>query len=122
MLAPVAGRHARRRAWSAIGDDRTTLRNLAVEFPAQALAGLFAARGGITLGGNVAVSTPAFDWNGTQASGALAAQWRDARLVVGGAVANLGAVEVALAPDGNRLARPHPATAAATCASTARSA
>jgi general secretion pathway protein N len=89
-----------------VGTNRTTLRNLAVEFPAQALAGLFAARGGITLGGNVAVSTPALDWNGTQASGSLAAQWRDARLAVGGAVANLGAVEVALAPDGNRLAGP----------------
>lgn len=89
-----------------IGNDAGRLRDFAVEIPAQALAGLIAGRGLVTLGGTLAVSTPAFDWSGGQGTGSLAAQWRDARLAVGGAVANLGAVDVALQPDGNRLAGP----------------
>lgn len=89
-----------------IGRDTATLRDFAVQFPAQAIASLLAARGIVTLGGDIAVTTPAFAWNGSQGTGTLAAQWRDARLAVGGAVANLGAVDVALAPDGNRLAGP----------------
>lgn len=89
-----------------IGKDSARLTNFAVEIPAQALAALLAARGAVTLGGNIAVSTPAFDWDGNQGTGSLAAQWRDARLAVGGAAANLGVVDVALAQDGNRLAGP----------------
>ncbi len=89
-----------------IGNDSGSLRDFAVEIPAQALAGMLAGRGLVTLGGTLAVRTPALDWNGSEAKGSVAAQWRDARLAVGGAVANLGAVDVALAPDGNRLAGP----------------
>lgn len=67
---------------------------------------MLGARGLVTLGGTIAVRTPAFAWDGNGATGSVAAQWRDARLAVGAAVANLGAVAVDLAPDGNRLAGP----------------
>lgn len=86
-----------------IGKDSGSLRDFAAEIPAQALG---ASLRGVTLGGTLTVRTAALDWNGSQATGSVAAQWRDARLAVGGAVANLGAVDVALAPDGNRLAGP----------------
>ncbi|MFO1412820.1 MAG: type II secretion system protein N [Burkholderiales bacterium] len=89
-----------------IGKDSASLRDFAVEIPAQALAGMLGARGAVTLGGTLALRTPSLDWNGNQASGSLNAQWSDARLAVGNAVANLGAVDVALAPAGDRLAGP----------------
>jgi hypothetical protein len=103
VLTPAAGA-AMPTGVVGVGRNATSLRNFSVEIPAQALAGMLAVKGGVTLGGSIVVTTPAFDWNGTTGNGTLAAQWRDARIALGNAVASLGAVDINLAPDGNRLA------------------
>lgn len=105
VLAPAPGA-AMPTGVVSIGKDSASLRDFAVEIPAQALAGMLAGRGAVTLGGTITIRTPALDWNGNQANGSVNAQWRDARLAVGNAVANLGAVDVALAPSGDRLVGP----------------
>jgi hypothetical protein len=86
-----------------IGSGSATLRNVSIELPAQALVDGATQRLPLALGGVVAVTASAFEWNGERGSGALNARWRDARMVVVGAVADLGVVDVTLAPEGNRL-------------------
>jgi hypothetical protein len=80
------------------------LHDVVVEIPATVLASALPAKGAIVLGGNLAFTASAFDWNGERGSGALNVQWRDARLVAAGTTADLGTVDVALEPQGNRLA------------------
>ncbi|MFO1324807.1 MAG: type II secretion system protein N [Burkholderiales bacterium] len=87
-----------------VGRDSVTLRNLAFDLPAQALAAALTPRGVVTLGGTVELRTNDFTWSDAGSAGSLALRWRDARLVAAGVVADLGVVDLALAPQGNRLA------------------
>ena len=57
----------------------------------------------MALGGTVAVTTADFTGRADVLRGAVAARWRDARVVAGGAVVNLGTVDLALAPQDDRL-------------------
>lgn len=102
-LAPVDGA-ATPTGTIGVGRNAVTLRNFAFDLPAQALAAALTPRGVVTLGGTVEVRTSEFTWADTGGTGPLAVRWRDARLVVAGVAADLGAVEIALAPQGNRLA------------------
>jgi hypothetical protein len=79
------------------------LRDLAVDIPAAALAALLPARSNVTLGGTVALASPDFGWTGERGTGALNARWREARLFAGGALADLGTVDVALSAQDQRL-------------------
>jgi uncharacterized membrane protein len=81
-----------------------TVRDLAVELPATALASALPGRAPVVLGGTVTLTAPAFTWNGERGNGAISAQWRAARLIAGGTLADLGTVNVTLEPQGNRLA------------------
>jgi general secretion pathway protein N len=86
-----------------LGNDRLSLQSLAVEAPARALASTLPARGMPVLGGTVTISAPSFASGNGAATGTLAARWRGARLVVGDVVADVGTVELALAPQGSGL-------------------
>lgn len=79
------------------------LRDLVVDIPAAALAVLLPARSNVALGGTVAFASPDFGWTGEHRSGALNARWRDARLFAGGALADLGTVDVSLSAQDQRL-------------------
>lgn len=84
-------------------DDGVRIRGLAAEAPAQALAWVLPARALPTLGGTIFVSGSQFAWNAKESSGTLDAHWRGARLVAGDVVADLGTVDLALAPQDKRL-------------------
>ena len=84
--------------------DTAALHDVVVEIPATVLASALPAKGAIVLGGNLAFTASSFDWNGERGSGALNVQWRDARLVAAGTTADIGTVDIALEPQGNRLA------------------
>jgi hypothetical protein len=75
-----------------------------VEFPAHALTAGMPAREAVTVGGDVVLNTPSFDWRRERSLGSLSAQWRGARIVSILGSVDLGAVDAALAPEGNRLA------------------
>lgn len=81
-----------------------TLRDLRIEVPAGALASVLPARIPVALGGTLTVTTAEFAAGADAYRGGINARWRDARAVVGGTVANLGAVDLALAPQDGRLA------------------
>ncbi len=80
------------------------VRDTSLELPAGALASALPARVPVTLGGTVAVTATDFAAEAGAFRGAIGARWRDARVVAGGIVASLGTVDVALAPQGGRLA------------------
>jgi hypothetical protein len=82
----------------------TTLRDVVVELPATVLTSTLPGRAAIVVGGNLTFAAAAFEWNGERGNGAMNVRWRDARLVAAGTTANLGTVDVALEPQGNRLA------------------
>ena len=82
----------------------TSVRDMTVDIPARALAGTLPARAAVTIDGTVAITAPAFDWNGDRGVGTLDARWRDARVSAGGVTADLGTVDVALAPKDGGLA------------------
>ena len=84
-------------------EDGVAVRDVNVDVPARVLAGVLPARVSPELGGTVSITSSAFAWNSKDASGAIALRWRDARLVVGEAVADLGLVDIAVAPQGNAL-------------------
>lgn len=84
-------------------NDAVSLRAAALEAPAQALTVALPARGLSALGGTLTVSAPAFAWAKGTGSGTTSVRWRGARLVVGDVVADLGDVELALAPQGSGL-------------------
>lgn len=102
-LAPVAGASAPT-GTIGVGRDTVTLRDLALDLPAQALAGALTPRGVVTLGGTVELRASEFTWRDAGSAGSLGIRWRDARLVAAGVAADLGVVDLALAPQGNRLA------------------
>lgn len=79
------------------------LRELRVDVPARAFASALPPRTPVALGGTVAVTTADFTGRADVLRGAVAARWRDARVVAGGAVVNLGTVDLALAPQDDRL-------------------
>jgi hypothetical protein len=81
-----------------LASDAVSLRNAAVETPVHALASALPSRGVPVLGGTVTLSAPAFAWSNGAGSGTMDVRWRGARLVVGGVVADLGTVELAIAP------------------------
>ncbi|MEO8506487.1 MAG: type II secretion system protein N [Betaproteobacteria bacterium] len=79
------------------------LRDLAVDIPAAALAALLPSRSNVALGGTVALASPDFGWAGERGTGVLNARWREARLFAGGALADLGTVDVSLSAQEQRL-------------------
>jgi general secretion pathway protein N len=101
-LLPTAG--ASPRGTIQIATDAATLRDVVVELPATLLASALPGRAPVVLGGNLALNTSAFEWNGERGSGALNVRWHDARLVAAGTTADLGTVDITLEPQGNRLA------------------
>lgn len=80
------------------------MRDVAIELPATVLTSALPGSAAIVLGGNVTLAAGAFEWNGERGNGAMSVRWRDARLVAAGTTADLGTVDVALEPQGNRLA------------------
>lgn len=87
----------------ALRDQGVTVRDLAVELPAAALATAFASRAVPTFGGTLAVTAPAFTADAAAPAGSLDVRWTGARMSALGAVANLGTVRLALAPRGAGL-------------------
>ena len=83
--------------------DTASLREFVFDVPAATLAGALPPRSAVTLGGSVSLESPSFDWNGQNGAGTLNARWRGARLVAAGAVADLGTVDVTLAPQDQRV-------------------
>lgn len=102
QLQPVAGAGTPTGLVDA-ADDTLSLKSAVIELPAAALAGALPARALPTLGGTVTVSAPAFAWAKGAGSGTIDVRWRGARLVVGDIVADLGTVEIAIAPQGSGL-------------------
>ena len=100
-LLPVGGASPRGRIDFAT--DAAALHDVVVELPATVLASALPTKGVIVLGGNLAFTASAFDWNGERGGGVLNVRWRDARLVAADTMADLGTVDVALEPQGNRL-------------------
>ncbi len=80
------------------------LSDVALELPAKAMASLISARAAVVAGGDIVVTTSAFQWSGTSVSGNIAARWPGARLASGAGAVDLGTVDIALAPLGRRLA------------------
>ena len=103
VLRPVAGA-ATPQGTVQVLEDGIALRDVTLELPAQSLLGAIPARGLPVLGGTVLVTSSAFTRTATGGSGALRAQWRGARLVVGDAAADLGTVDLAVTAQGNGLA------------------
>jgi hypothetical protein len=58
----------------------------------------------VALGGSVTLDAPSFTVRGADYTGTVNATWHDARVAVGDAVVSLGAVVLATAPAGERLA------------------
>ncbi len=87
-----------------IGIDAAALRDVVVEIPAAAVTSMLPARAAVAVGGTLVVTAPAFAWSGERGSGAMSVRWRDARLVAGGTVADLGTVDLALVPQDKGLA------------------
>jgi hypothetical protein len=79
------------------------LKGLAADIPARALAGALQTRGALTLGGIVTVAAPSFEWNGERSSGTVSARWVNAHVAAAGNEADLGTVELSLAPQDARL-------------------
>jgi hypothetical protein len=100
-LLPAAG--AVPRGTIDIASGAAALRDVVVELPATVLTSALPGRAPIVLGGKLAFTSSAFEWNGERGSGTLNVRWRDARLVAAGTTADLGTVDVALEPQGNRL-------------------
>ncbi|MCC7325991.1 MAG: type II secretion system protein N [Burkholderiales bacterium] len=102
-LSPAAGARVPQGTIT-LDNDNAGLRDVAIDFPAHALSGALPQRDTVILGGDVQITSPTFEWNGERGSGTLNARWRDARLVVAGFATELGTVEIALAPQQDRLA------------------
>lgn len=101
-LLPIAG--ASPRGTIDFGTGATTLRDVVIELPANVLTGALPGRAALVVGGNLTIAAAAFDWNGERGNGAMNVRWRDARLVAAGTTTDLGIVDIALEPQGNRLA------------------
>jgi len=102
-LAPPSGAATPTGAVDLAGDG-LALRDVRVEIPAAALGGALPVRVPVTLGGTVAVTAADFATGAGALRGQVSARWRDARVAAGGTVANLGTVDVTLAPQDGLLA------------------
>lgn len=102
-LVPV-GAAATPRGTIDVARDSASLHEMAFDVAASALSAALPSRNAVALGGTVSLESPAFEWNGERGTGTLNARWRGARLVAAGSSANLGTVDVTLAPQDNRLA------------------
>jgi len=71
-------------------------RDLSADVPASALTTLLPMRGLPVAGGALAITAGVFDWTPSEGDGGMNARWRNARLVIGESVADLGNVELAL--------------------------
>lgn len=80
-----------------------SLSQFGAEIPAQAFAALLPAPEAIALGGAIGVSAPLFSFDGGRGTGALAANWRNARVNAAGRSLDLGTVNLALAAQDARL-------------------
>ncbi|MCC6195888.1 MAG: type II secretion system protein N, partial [Burkholderiales bacterium] len=86
-----------------LADGTVALRAAAVEASAQSVASVLPGRALPALGGTLSASAPAFAWSKGGGSGTMDVRWHGARLVVGDLVANLGNVELAIAPQGSGM-------------------
>ncbi|MEO6564644.1 MAG: type II secretion system protein N [Casimicrobiaceae bacterium] len=83
---------------------QVSLRDVRATLPAQALAAALPMRNAPALGGDVNIDAPSFRWTGTAGDGALSLRWTRARIATGAGRLDLGTVDVAIAPQGSRLA------------------
>lgn len=102
-LAPAEGATSPRGRIDATGD-ALALRDTVVDVPAGALASVLPARIPLALGGTITLTAADFAAAAGGFRGQIGARWRDARVVAAGIAVNLGAVDLALAPQGERLA------------------
>lgn len=87
-----------------IATQQVSLRDVRAKLPAQALAAALPMRNAPALGGDVSIEAPSFRWTGTAGDGALNLRWTRARIATAAGRLDLGIVDVAIAPQGTRLA------------------
>jgi len=87
-----------------IATQQVSLRDVRATLPAQALAAVLPMRDAPALGGDVSIDAPSFRWTGTAGDGALNLRWMRARIATAAGRLDLGTVDVAIAPQGARLA------------------
>jgi general secretion pathway protein N len=102
VLRPIDGASSPQGAVVVV-EDGIALSNVVLEIPAAALQSAMPAKGLAVTGGTLAVSSAAFAWNAAGGTGTLAAQWRNARLVVADTAADLGTIDLAVTPQGAAL-------------------
>jgi len=87
-----------------IATRQVSLRDVRATLPAQALAAALPMRNAPALGGDVSIDAPSFRWTGNAGDGALNLRWMRARIATAAGRLDLGTVDVAIAPQGARLA------------------
>lgn len=92
------------RGSASITEQSVAVRTLTIEVPANALAAGTPAGAAVTLGGDITIDAPSFDWNRERAHGTVTARWRGARVVSPLGGVDLGVIDATLAPEGTRLA------------------
>ena len=83
---------------------RIALRDVRATLPAPALAALLPIRSAPALGGDISIDAPAFRWSDGTSEGALNLRWMRARVATAAGSLDLGTVDVAVTPQGPRLA------------------